>query len=204
MKKIMIAATLLMSIQGFAQDTNENERSRKIVSTGYGVASTQYSRFNGKSAIFTGAYGGWMINHKLTLGLGGYGLVTQHNGYDAIGSPTSDNEIKMGYGGLVAEYTFLEKKRIHFSTSILLGAGAAVNAHRLSQRDEFGDDWRSDDESGFIVFQPSVSVEADITRWFRVGVGAGYRLVGSSDLIGLSDRDMSAPTANLSLKFGVF
>src|SRR4051812_22938524 len=52
-----------------------------IHSSGYGVLSTQYSRFNHKDAIFVGAYGGWMINHRLMLGGGGYGLVTRHTGF---------------------------------------------------------------------------------------------------------------------------
>jgi hypothetical protein len=110
----------------------------------------------------------------------------------------------MGYGGLVAEYTFFEKKRIHVSTNMLVGVGAVVNGRHLNYRDEYGDEFESEDESGVVVLQPSVSIETDVTSWFRIGVGAGYRWVGSSDLIGVSDKDLSAPTANVSLKFGVF
>ncbi len=207
MKNLILLVVLFASTQLMAQDAKENEAlfgKAKIVSTGYGALSTQYTRINGKAAIFTGAYGGWMINHKLMIGLGGYGLATNHQGFDEQGESDKDNELKMGYGGIVVEYTFLSEKKIHATTSLLVGAGAVVNGYRLDKADSYGDHFHSVDESGFSVFQPTVSVEANMTNWFRISLGAGYRFVNSSDIEGLSDRNLSAPTMNLSLKFGKF
>jgi hypothetical protein len=85
-----------------------------------------------------------------------------------------------------------------------MGAGAVVNGYRNSTPDAYGDHFHSVDESDFSVLQPTVSVEANMTNWFRISLGAGYRFVHGSDLAGLSDRKLSAPTMNLSLKFGKF
>jgi len=179
--------------------------SGKLHSSGYGALSTQYSSFNGESAIFTGAYGGWMINHKLMIGLGGYGLVTSHDGY-AMNDETdgSHNKLKMGYGGLMLEYTFLEQKRFHVTTNLLVGGGFVANASKISGPGRHEDTWQSKEESGFAVIQPGINIETDITPWFRIGVGGGYRYIASANMSGISNSKMSAPTANVSLKFGVF
>jgi hypothetical protein len=207
MKNLILVAVLLASTQLNAQDVSDNETwlgKGKIVSTGYGALSTQYSRLNGKSAVFTGAYGGWMINHKLMIGLAGYGLATNHQGFDESGESDKQNELKMGYGGIMLEYTFLSEKKIHATTSLLIGAGAVVNGYRTENHDSHGDHFHSVDESDFSVLQPTVSVEANMTNWFRISLGAGYRFVHGSDLAGLCDKKLSAPTMNISLKFGRF
>lgn len=207
MKKLTLFLFLVANVQLYAQSSTEKRHhpfQGKIHSSGYGALSTQYSKFNGEDAIFTGAYGGWMINHKFMIGLGGYGLVTSHDGYAMNGETNTANKLKMGYGGLMLEYTFFEKKRIHVTTNLLVGAGAVVNASRSGSPDINGDTWHSDEESGFRVIQPSINIETDVTPWLRVAVGGGYRYITSVDMSGITDGKMSAPTANLSLKFGVF
>src|SRR5688572_18281890 len=83
MKKIILIALLLAGTRLYAQDASKSKSpfGRKIEHSGYGALTTNYSKFNGDDALFVGAYGGWMINHKLMLGLAGQYLVTQHNGY---------------------------------------------------------------------------------------------------------------------------
>lgn len=197
---------MVASVTMYAQDANKSRSltHSKIYSSGYGAATTQYSRFNGEDAVIGGIYGGWMINHKLMIGFAGYTLLTSHDGYSMDGGVNPDNKLKMGYGGLMLEYTFFEAKRIHVSTNVLLGAGAVVNAYRNDRPDTYGDMWHSEEESGFRVIQPAINIETDVTPWLRVAVGGGYRYITSAEMSGITDKKMSAPTANFSLKFGVF
>ena len=67
MKKIILFVLLIAAVQLYAQDVAKRNHpfQGKIHSSGYGALSTQYSKFDGKDAIFAGAYGGWMINHKV-------------------------------------------------------------------------------------------------------------------------------------------
>ena len=209
MKKVIVLALLFASTHLFAQNEIKEETlfgkgKSKPTITAYGALSNTYSRIDGQAAVFTGAYGGVLFNHKFFLGLGGYGLVTDHHGFDSEGNMDRSNEIKMGYGGIVVGYTFMSEKRIHATTSLLIGAGAAVNGYHKDYPDSHGDHFRSLDESDFSVLEPTVSVEANMTNWFRISLGAGYRFVRGVEMAGLCDSKLSAPTMNLSLKFGKF
>jgi hypothetical protein len=206
MKTLLLIVTLFASVHSFAQDTKEVETffGNNFESTGYGALSTQYSTFNGKGAAFLGAYGGWMINHKFMLGVGAYGLLTHPDGYNAAGEADNNNEFQMGYGGVMMEYTFASSKRIHLSTNLLIGGGRVSNGYYTSRGYLYGSQWHVQDESAFYVFQPSVNVEMNMTSWFRVALGGGYRHINGSHMIGISDKSMSAPTANLTFKFGLF
>src|SRR5687768_16423111 len=206
MKKIMILVALLGTAQLYAQDGTKSTSpfSGKIQHSGYGALTTNYSKFNGDDALFVGAYGGWMINHKLMLGLGGHYLVTQHDGYGFNPQTNKMNELKMGYGGLMVEYTFFESKVVHATANPLVGFGAVTNGSKGSYNPATNESWVSSDESGFFALQPSINIEVSVTDWFRVSAGGGYRLIASSNVASISDADMSAPTANVTLKFGVF
>ena len=202
MKSFFFALLLLAGTQGYTQKSGSF---KSIESSGYGVLSTQFSKFNGKNAIFAGAYGGWMINHKLMIGVGGYGLATRHTGYGLNEHTQNRNDWKMGYVGLMGEYTFFGNRDLHFSVNTLVGVGLIKNGNgRGTIPDNGSDELRDIDASGFYVIQPGVNVEYSVTNWFQVGAGVGYRYITGSDQRGISDANMSAPTANLSFKFGVF
>ena len=96
------------------------------------------------------------------------------------------------------EYTFASTKKIHASTNLLLGGGGVSNGYYEPHQGGYGSNFSVVDESGFYVIQPSVSVEVNVTDWFRVGVGAGYRHITGSDMIAISDKEMSAPSQSFS------
>ena len=206
MKTILLIAVLFVSLKLSAQENIQSKppEGRKLHHSGYGALTTNYSKFNGENAMFVGAYGGWLINHKLMLGLAGQYLVTQHDGFGFNQETNKRNELKMGYGGLMVEYTFLEKRKIHATANSIVGFGVITNGSNGGYDPETGESWRSVDESGFLAFHPSVNVELDVTRWFRVSAGGGYRIIASSNIKNLSDADLSSPTANVTLKFGIF
>ena len=198
MKKLILAALMMFTVSAYAQTA------RKFTSSGYGALTTSYTRFNGEGAIVTGAYGGWLINHKFLIGLGGYGMLTSHDGYSMNNESKTENELKMFYGGLVLGYTIYQKDKLSITTNVLVGGGGVVNAYKLDHSDYHGDNWKSEEESGFKVIQPSIAVEYSVTNWFRVGAGGGYRYITGADMSGISNKDMSAPMVDLTLKFGVF
>ena len=206
MKQLFLIAVLFSSVSLYAQNLAESKLQTRGKNThsGYGALTTNYSKFNGENAMFVGAYGGWLINHKLMLGLAGQYLVTQHDGFGFNTETNKENELKMGYGGLMVEYTFFEKRKIHATANSIIGFGVITNGSDGGYDPETGESWRSVDESGFLAFHPSVNVELDVTKWFRISAGGGYRVIASSNVKGLSDSDLSSPTANVTLKFGVF
>jgi hypothetical protein len=207
MKKAIFAIVLLMSTQLFAQDVQYKNSSTKHQSrnSAYGVLSSNYSRFNGQNAIYSGAYGGWMLRRKLMIGIGAYGNVTTHKGYGQNAATHKQNDFRVGYGGLMVEYALLDFNRFHITAGALAGGGIIKNGSGHGTIPENGADELKDiDASGFYVLQPSVNVEYDVTKWFRVGAGAGYRYITGSDQAGITDKRMSARTTGISLKFGGF
>ncbi|MGH9318972.1 MAG: hypothetical protein ACRD21_24565 [Vicinamibacteria bacterium] len=54
---------------------------------------------------------------------------------------------------------------------------------------------------GFFVSEPQANASFTFTSWFRLGVGAGYRLIGGAS--GLESR-FRGLTASVSLQFGGF
>ena len=52
--------------------------------------------------------------------------------------------------------------------------------------------------------EPTVRIMLNITSFFRIGVGGGYRLISGADLDDLKDSDVSGPSAQVVLKFGKF
>ena len=53
------------------------------------------------------------------------------------------------------------------------------------------------------VFQPSAGFELNIFKWFHLGIEGGYRFITNTSLNGVDNKDLSAPFAQLNLRFGV-
>jgi len=177
----------------------------KAKTTAYGALSAHYSKFNGQGALFTGLYAGVMLKHKLMIGAGGYMLTTRHKGYGLNAASHQQNNWHMGYGGLMLEYTLMGNKDIHFSANTLVGGGIIKNGRGRGTIPENGSDELKDiDASGFFVVQPGVNVEVVAATWMRIAAGVGYRYVSGVEQNGITNKDMSAPTASLSFKFGLF
>ena len=75
---------------------------------------------------------------------------------------------------------------------------------------EFGimheDEYTSYIRDNVFMVSPTLEVELNLTRYFRIGAGASYNLFAmvNDDLHGYSSGDISSPGGFLSLKFGWF
>lgn len=215
MKKLLILVfTLLVAPLAFAQQGVQQETlitrllSDKPVkrSSGYGAVVTKFSSFNEKFAFLTGGYGGWFINDQFLIGLGGYGLSNRLHAPDLENRyPGERISWEMGYGGLDIEYTLHSKRLIHYSFNMLIGGGGISKQVRdKNTRWHDDEDDRYYNTSAFFVIEPGATIEMNVTKWFRIGVGASYRSIHGSNTAGISDSKMSAPSANVSFKFGGF
>jgi len=164
---------------------------------GYGGATLTWGKVLDKDARFFGGRGGWIINHSIIIGGGGYGMV---NDLDAPDDEL-DRVLDMGYGGFMIGYTFASHKKFHLHTNLLLGGGS-LSLHE-KDRDDYEDD-KDTKEDHFSVIEPEVSLDMNINTWFRIGVGASYRYVQGVSLLKMEDKDFSGANAVLNLKFGSF
>ena len=168
---------------------------------GFGGPSILATSFNGEFGLLTGAEGGVLIGRRVSLGLAGYGLVTEVNGPNFA----SGNESVFGfaYGGFMARYQFFTNSPIYGSVGGLIGPGAMTLFEKVSDTKYDYDD-KDPHGSIFLVVEPSVQVHAALTRWMRAGLHASYRFAHGIDVYGLDNSVARGFAAGGNLQFGWF
>jgi hypothetical protein len=174
--------------------------SGSVTQGGYGGPVFTYSRVLGRDAILFGGRGGWIANHHFVFGAGGFALVSRVPAPADASDFGEDLRLEFGYGGLWFEYTFLPEKLVHASIGTLIGGGA-VDYSRI--RRTLSEDRVVESDVVFVV-DPVIAAELNILPVLRLSLGVGYRYVGSVDLTGLREEDLSGFTGSVMLKFGRF
>lgn len=198
---IFILGLAIMHNPVYAQQT-ETLFNGEISHGGFGGPVVQIGSVAGSGAVWVGGRGGWIINlseqHTISLGGGGFGLATNHLASEPqIGDPDTDYYAFSGYGGFVFEYTNRSYKLAHFTVSSLIGAGAV--GLRESNYENF-----EDEVDTYFVFEPAIHAELNVTTFFRISGGLGYRFTSGINSFGFSDSDFSGLNAIITFKFGGF
>jgi hypothetical protein len=169
---------------------------------GFGGPVVKYTRIKGQDAVMVGGRGGWILNHSLILGGGGYGVATEVDAPEGIMPQEGPLDIEFGYGGFEMEYLVRPNALTHLSFYALIGGGA------LNFVKDVGPVSESNQQVGEadVVFalEPAVSAELNVTKWFRLSAGGSYRLVTGVNRAELENRDFSGLAATLTFKFGKF
>ena len=157
---------------------------------GYGAFTSEFSSIDGEYGYLSGWKGAWVINKTFSVGFGNYNLATDLASRDSL-------ILDLSYSGLEFEYVYKSNAFIHGAAKVFLGSGA------LQQKiqDEDDDDRVVRDDHIFVI-QPSITGEVNITRWFRIGTGFGYRFVADVELPDYSNEDISGFSGQVVLKFG--
>jgi hypothetical protein len=156
---------------------------------------------------------GVTVDHWLSVGLAGYGIINSGNleydemVYDDINKTWQSANLYGGYGGLLVEFTVIPRSVVHVSFPVLIGGGGLTYMYRPEYVNQY--DWsglQSVDWDAFFVVQPGVKVEFNIVKFFRIGVGVSYRYTPDLDLQQDKTTNLiiNQFNANLSLKFGKF
>ncbi len=196
----------------FGDDNTEEKTlfgNREYSSGGYGGPEIRATQIQGEWGLQLGGRGGWIIDHTFSIGGGGYGIVTNHVGYernDPTGLHDTTYYLRTGYGGLFMEYINSSNEAVHFTVNLLVGAGGAVFQRSIENQirfdDEFIDDFR--ESSAYFVFEPGVTADINLTHWFRVAAGVNYRIIAGLEMEHAEDSDLRGLSAGLTFKFGEF
>jgi hypothetical protein len=162
---------------------------------GYGAPELKVTSVADSGALLAGAHGGWIINHHLVLGGGGYGLTTDVPSPSVLQPANGGAKLTMAYGGLRFGAILAPHSIVHVAMSMLVGGGNAGSATSS------GAAHRSDT---FWVVEPDVALEANLARNVRLTAGFEYRIVGGTEVPGLTATNLSGPAGSLAVKFGVF
>ena len=201
MKKIMAVIVIaIMMIPASALAQPETLIGRDLDHGGYGGPVVKFSQVAGELGLLVGGQGGWVIGQTMTIGGGGYGLVTTH----LINDGTDDYEIGLGYGGLLLEYLRQPDDLIHFNFSCLFALGGVSFREPGSYVDI--DPGSSDDL--IYVLEPSANVCVNVTQHFRISAGVEYRyftgLNQESLDMGLKEEDLTGTSFIISFRFGKY
>jgi len=222
MKKLTLLLALIMVI-GFtnAQDDYSNNEVQTIFSSGrnnggYGAFSIGYSEIDGSDAFVGGVRGGFIFDHKLAIGLGGYGFVNNLDNHSYHNSTNDNLYMAGGYGGVFIEPIVGGTKPVHVSFPILLGIGGVA----LTE-DDWDWDWEDDnyhnnntyDSDVFFVVEPGIELEFNLSRFFRMAATVSYRFTSDVEFTkynndpvfeGISSDALRGLNFGMVFKFGKF
>jgi len=106
---------------------------------------------------------------------------------------------------------FPSDKLVHLSASTLIGWGSLNNAANRNWMtyDPYYDDRHSyanynlvDDS--FMVIEPELDFELNMTTFFRLGLGISYRYISGVDLMPLTNADLKGLATVFTFKVGKF
>jgi len=168
---------------------------------GFGGPVVKISRLAGADAVFSGGRGGVILNRRLAIGGGGYAVTSENIRTDFRFPDGSRPSLQLAYGGVEFEYITRSRELVHATVSVLLGGGAASYRSRETTGGSVATQTL---ESEVFVAEPAANLELNVTRWFRPGIGVGYRYVNGSDLPGTTDGALSGAVGTITFKFGSF
>ena len=205
MKVAIAIVALLISTGAMAQEgkikTLFNTKSKS--SGGYGAITNKFSTIRGKYVNMPGFYGGWYVNHRFLLGLGAAASTNDLRvPVQYSTDPAVNKTYEYGQFGLMTEYVLGSDKPVHLVLQAFGGAGFTLQYER--HKWDNIDDESGRDDNWFVVAEPGAQLELNLFKWMRFSPGVSYRVTFGSDGRGLKDKDLSALSYNVTLKFGRF
>lgn len=183
------------------------------VESGFVVApDARFTSINDRSATLAGLYGGYQVDRTLLVGGAAYWLTNRDDSFD------------VRYAGGLARWTFGGHRAVGVSAGAFVGLGTATLAR--SYGDLFGavptattpmfqgprggrtsfnlpravsSDTLIRVHDDFVVAEPQLNILWRLTPWLRADAGAGYRFIGSSDLL---HEQLRGASASIALQLG--
>lgn len=174
------------------KDLRQNRKSITVTSMGFGGTALKFSRINNQFAVMSGGRGSVTINHRYTIGGGGYGIVNRIS----LGNNVADSYrfFKMGYGGLELGYIIFPGQKLNIGSSLLIAGGAAFT--------ETVPKTKENSLRLFPVLEPSIYGEFVLGNMIRLQTGFTYRYINGAKLDFITDRSMRGFSVYVNLLFG--
>jgi hypothetical protein len=207
MKKITLlclAVTICFSV--FSQEAKKDYEIKTLLGKnishgGYLGISMGYSLIDHKNAFTVGGRIGWVINHRLVMGIAGNGFI--NDVYYSDPETNSEKILSGGYGGLLLEPVIGSRLPIHVSFPIIIGAGGISYNKTYYEGAEPWDSYTYD-EDAFAIVEPGVEIELNMLKFFRIAAGVSYRYTSEIRLVNTKNDVLDGFAGSLTLKFGKF
>ena len=201
----IIILAIGFSMPAHAQDeemsTLFGDKNGNVQHGGWGGLTFGYTKIGGKDTYLMGGRGGWLIDHRFTIGLAGSGFVSDNQYTDIV--PDEVVNLVGGYGGLFLEAIIMPNSPVHVTIPVIIGAGGVA----------YTQDWRQGnydyevstyDSDAYFVLEPGLEVEFNVIKFMRISLGGSYRYTSNIDLINSSSTMLRGFNGYFGLKFGSF
>jgi hypothetical protein len=168
----------------------------------YGALTAGYSVIDQKQALLLGGKFEWIACHSLGIGFGATGFINEYHFEPAL---NNDVFLTGGYAGLIVEPILMPNYPVHLSFPVLFGAGGISY---VTKKTEFDHNTVHESEA-FLLIEPAAEIELNLTRHFRLALGASYRFttpfnVGMEESSIRSSGSLEGISYMITLKFGKF
>jgi hypothetical protein len=212
MKNLFVLMLVLsFSAAAFSQQNDENGNPREMKTLlghnnavgGYGAITMQYSQLDDRDAFIFGVRGAVIMGHMVGIGLAGNGFFNDRH-YDAI---TGTNiHLAGGYGGFFFEPIIFPNYPVHVSFPFTIGGGGV--GVTSTDDNNWNYHFHSEASDAFMVIEPGMEIELNITHFFRFCIGASYRYTTD---VHIDNPDYNVPVGvmrgfkgGVTFKFGRF
>lgn len=210
-KYAILVLSLFFATVLFAQEDENNKEYKTLFGNGeashggYGGISFNYSQIEGRDAMLVGVRGGWIINHGIAIGIGGYGFANDLDYQQNVNGYENSQSLAGGYGGLLIEPIIGAKWPVHVSIPVLIGAGGAAVIQNYYYKPNYDDGYYySDEADAFFVLEAGVEVELNMVKFMRLAVGGYYRYTSDLHLAEMDTKALDGFSVGLTMKFGKF
>lgn len=210
MKKIALLVILAVTVSfTYAQEeNNQNNDLQTIFSKnkgngGYGAFSLGYSQIDGKDAFITGARAAFIVDHSFAIGLSGSGFVNDLNYEEIIDGNPANIGLAGGYGGLFIEPVIAPRFPVHLSFPVLFGIGGIAKVENSNWWEDHYYNYNSESDV-YLVFEPSVELELNLTKFMRMAGFVSYRFTSDIELAGINPDVLKGWNVGMTFKLGKF
>ena len=192
---VLIVALMFLSQGSFAQESGSARTllNQDVSLSDVFAPEVKVNSIQGKIGTLIGFYGGPMINNTLLIGAcGGVNL----------GHPT----VNYGYIGGILQYVLKPEDMVHFSSQLVVAYGTTKDYE--NPKSGLLDNFWNISGTSFVLMEPGINLEVNITGRMKLVLGASYRYVSglnenSEDIshTHVTNDDMSGVNLNIGLKF---
>jgi hypothetical protein len=210
MRKIIILSVfvILISTISFSKEYDSPKKNDEfktkfkshIWDRGYVAISIGYSNIDKQKAFIYGGKTELLVGHSIGFGVGGIGFI-DFSHYD--NTLQKHVLLKGGYGGLYIEPILFPKFPVHLSFPLLLGAGGIVTQTWDMPT------YKYMINEVFLIAEQAAELNLNITRHFRIALGASYKFTSffkgaTSSTSPLSPDALENWNYMMTFKFGWF
>lgn len=178
MKYILLFFVFILGVGAYAQHFESDIKAALKVKPILDLRSdSRHSFINQTGVSVFGVKGGIEFDRRLRFGLGFNILATKLNrtisfDYEGVTTTTNDARLVFYHISPYVEYVFYKKDRWEVSIPVQFGIGNSYYTYKTESGQRF-----NDDRKFILTYEPAITAQYKIFKYFGPGFGVGYRLM---------------------------